>query len=143
MLFINDILSISEDELVFKASRSGGPGGQHVNKVSSRVTLYFDLEASPSLTASQKARIRRRLATRVSKSGLLRVVSRKHRSQAANRAVALERFAELLRGALRRETPRRKTRVPRAEKRRRIEQKKRRANLKRQRARPGIRDRET
>jgi ribosome-associated protein len=143
MLFINDDLSIPEDELVFKASRSGGPGGQHVNKVSSRVTLYFDLEASPALAAAQKGRIRRRLATRISKSGLLRVISRKHRSQAANRAVALERFAELLRDALKRETPRKKTRVPRAEKRRRLEQKKQRARLKERRAKPGVRYRET
>ena len=143
MLLINDDLSISEDELLFKASRSGGPGGQHVNKVSSRVTLYFDLEASPSLTPSQKARTRQRLATRVGKNGLLRVVSRKHRSQAANRTAALERFVELLRGALKRAARRKKTRVPSAQKRRRLEQKKRRAGLKRVRGRSAVTDRET
>jgi ribosome-associated protein len=143
MLFINDDLSISEDELVFKASRSGGPGGQHVNKVSSRVTLYFDLAASPALTAAQQVRIRQRLATRVSKSGLLSVVSRKHRSQAANRTAALERLVELLRGALKRAARRKKTRVPAAEKRRRLEQKKRRAGLKQVRGRSAVTDRET
>jgi ribosome-associated protein len=143
MLYINDDLNIPEDELIIKASRSGGPGGQHVNKVSSRVTLYFDIDASPSLTSSQKGRLRRRLGTRVSKAGLLRVVSRKHRSQAANRRAAEERLAELLRDALRRRRVRRKTAVPTAERRRRMEEKKRRAKLKRDRGKPSIKDRET
>jgi ribosome-associated protein len=138
MLFINADLSIPEDEVVFKASRAGGPGGQHVNKVSSRVTLYFDVDASPSLTAAQKTLIRRRLSTRVSKEGVLRVVSRKHRGQAANRAVALERFTELLRAALRRRARRKRSGVPAAEKRRRLDEKKRRSKLKRDRTKPEV-----
>jgi len=143
MLSINDDLSIPEDELVFRASRSGGPGGQHVNKVSSRVTLYFDIEASPALTTEQKRMLKRRLGARVSKSGLLRVVSRKHRSQAANRRAAAERFIELLRDALRPRRVRKKTAVPAAEKKRRLEQKRRRAQLKQERGRQAVRDRET
>ena len=137
MIYINDGVSIPEDELVFTASRSGGPGGQHVNKVSSRVTLRFDLDASPSLTESQKHRVRRLMATRVSRDGVLRVVSRRHRSQLANRREAVERFADLLRGALQRPRRRRKTRIPAAAKRRRLEDKKHRGELKRRRSGPG------
>ena len=65
------------------------------------MTLLFDLESSPSLSDSQKARLRRRLATRINKQGVLRVVSQRHRTQAANRQAATERFVELLRAALR------------------------------------------
>jgi ribosome-associated protein len=137
---INDRVAIPEDELVFTASRSGGPGGQHVNKVSSRVTLRFDLDASPSLTAEQKRRVRRRLATRVSRDGVLRVVCGRHRSQIANRREATERFAELVRQALRRARRRRKTTVPTASKRRRLEAKRRRATLKRSRSSVGADD---
>jgi ribosome-associated protein len=134
---INDRTSIPEDELVFSASRSGGPGGQHVNKVSSRVTLRFDLDGSPSLNESEKRRVRHRLATRISRDGVLRVVCRRHRSQLANRREAIERFAELLRAALRRPRRRRKTKVPAEAKRRRLEVKRQRGDLKRLRSRPG------
>jgi len=137
MIYINERVSIPEDELVFTASRSGGPGGQHVNKVSSRVTLRFDLDASPSLTDGQKHRVRHRLATRVSRDGVLRVVCRRHRSQLANRREAIERFSELLRSALQRPRRRRKTGVPAAAKRRRLEDKKHRGELKRRRSGPG------
>jgi ribosome-associated protein len=130
---INDRLSIPDDELEFTASRSGGPGGQHVNKVSSRMTLRFDVVGSPSLTADQKRRVRRRLATRISREGVLRVVCQAHRSQAANRREAGGRFAELLRGALERRKPRRKTVVPLGVRRRRLENKRRRGRLKRDR----------
>ena len=132
---IEETLSIPESELTFTASRSGGPGGQHVNKVSSRVTLYFDLDGSPSLTEAQKRRVRARLATRVGRDGRLRVVCQIHRSQAANRREAVERFATLLRGALKRRRRRRKTGVPSAERRRRLEEKRRQGQLKRLRSR--------
>ena len=131
---INDRLSIPVDELEFTASRSGGPGGQHVNKVSSRVTLRFHVAGSPSLTDSQKRWIRERLATRIGKDGVLRVVCQANRSQAANRRQAGERFAELLRTALRRRKPRRKTVVSPAARRRRVESKRRWGRLKRERA---------
>lgn len=136
MVQINENLSIPEAEFNFSASRSSGPGGQHVNKVSSRVTLHFDLLGSPSLTAAQKRRIRGRLATRVNRMGVLRVVCQSHRSQAANRREAVERFVDLLRHALKRAAPRRKSGVPVAQRRRRIEDKKRRGSLKRTRSRP-------
>jgi ribosome-associated protein len=133
MPVITPKLSIPDDELTFTASRAGGPGGQHVNKVSSRVTLRFDVAGSPSLTATQKRLVEERLKTRMSGEGVLRVVCRKHRSQAANRAEAVARFAELMRGALKRRRRRTRTAVPASEKRRRLEQKKRRGRLKRDR----------
>ncbi len=133
MIEIRDGLAIPEEEVSFLFSRSGGPGGQNVNKVSTRATLLFDVVGSSSLSPDQKARILSRLATRVSRTGVLRVVSQATRSQAANRAAAIERFAELVRGALRREKPRAPTRVSRAEKIRRLESKRRRSRLKRNR----------
>jgi ribosome-associated protein len=137
MIEINARLSIPEEELSFSASRAGGPGGQHVNKVSTRVTLRFDVDGSPSLSPAQKRRIRSTLATRITRDGVLRVVCGRQRSQAANRIEAMERFAELLRQALRPRRRRVATRVPANEKRRRLEQKRRRARLKRERGRPG------
>jgi ribosome-associated protein len=134
MIEIGNGLAIREEELRFTASRSGGPGGQNVNKVSTRVTLWFDVAGSPSLTAEQRSLIRSRLATRVSKEGVLRVVSQQSRSQAANREAALERFAALLREALARPRPRSKGRVPEAARRGRIEEKRRRSRIKRGRS---------
>lgn len=129
-------LVIPETELSFATSRSSGPGGQNVNKVESRVTLLFDVEASPSLTAEHKARLRERLAGRINKQGVLRVVAQRHRTQAANREAAVERFAELLRQALAEEAPRRPTRPSASAKRRRAEAKRRRGEVKRARRAP-------
>ena len=142
MIPINDDVSISESEISFAASRSSGPGGQNVNKVSTRVTLRFDLEASPNLSAEQKEKVRRRLATRVSKQGVLSVSAQRERSQSANRARALERLVELLGQALEDEPERRPTRVPRSVDRRRLENKRRRAKVKSQRSRRYSADRE-
>jgi ribosome-associated protein len=100
MIRINDSLSIPRHEISFTFSRSGGPGGQNVNKLSTRATLLFDVNRSRSLSDGQRARIRERLGTRISGGGILRVTSRRHRSQRANREAAEERFAELLREAL-------------------------------------------
>lgn len=135
MLEINDQVTIDEAELDFTASRSAGPGGQHVNKVETRVTLRFDVDGSPSLAPEHKARIRERLATRISKAGVLSVSSQRHRSQSANRDAARERFVELVRAALEEEPERRPTRTPRRVRERRLEEKKRRAKVKRERAR--------
>jgi ribosome-associated protein len=124
---------IPVDELRFTYSRSGGPGGQHVNRVETRVTLLFDVDDSARLSDEQKRRVHRMLATRINKEGEMRVVSQRHRTREANRRAAIERFDELLEEALRPRTPRRKTRVPAAARRRRLEAKRRRGDLKRQR----------
>ncbi len=106
---IDDALSIPVGELEFRASRSSGPGGQHVNKVNSRITLRFDVAGSPGLTDTQKRRIAGMLGPRMTRRGVLQLHCQTRRSQVANRRELIERFALLLRGALRKKTPRRKT----------------------------------
>jgi len=133
MIEIGSGIFISEDELVFKFSRSGGPGGQNVNKVNTRVTVLFDAARTKSLSDVQKERILKRLATRADKNGVIRVVSQRYRTQKANRKAAVERLEELLREALKKRVVRKKTKVPEAAKRRRLERKRRRSLLKKQR----------
>ena len=130
MITITDRVIIPREELTFTASRSSGPGGQNVNKLSTRVTLQFDVLRSPSLTEDQKQRIFEKLKSRISKDGVLRVSCQQSRSQAANRDRAVERFVELLQEALTRRRPRRRTGVPAAARERRLEEKKRRSRVK-------------
>jgi ribosome-associated protein len=134
MIEITDQVSIPEEELRFTASLSSGPGGQNVNKVSSRITLWFDVVNSPSLSPEQKELILRRIGSRIGKDGVLRVISQKTRSQAANRELTVERFVELMQNALRQVPIRKKTRVSRAAKFRRLEEKKQHGILKRERS---------
>jgi ribosome-associated protein len=134
MIEIPNDIYINEEEFVFKASRSSGPGGQNVNKVNTRVTLFFDVANCGSLSGLQKRRILTRLASRADKNGVLRVVSQKFRTQRANRKAAIERLRELLAGALKIRPVRKKSKVPYAAKQRRLEEKKRRGLLKRQRS---------
>ena len=125
---------INEDDLVFRATRSSGPGGQNVNKVNTRITLFFDVSNCENLSDWQKQRILARLATRVDKNGVLRVISQKYRTQKANRRVALERLQELLADALKIRPVRRKRKVSYAARQRCLEEKRRRSLLKRQRS---------
>ena len=136
MIEIDGGLAIPDEEVTFATSRSGGPGGQNVNKLETRVTLRFDLGGSAALSEEQKARLRERLGTRITRVGVLQVTSQRHRTQAANRDAAVERFAELVREALQEETPRRKTRPSRAAKARRVEAKRRQSERKRERSAP-------
>jgi len=131
---ISDRIFIPEDELSFTASRSSGPGGQNVNKVSTRVTLWFDIVNSPSLSEEDKERIVERLGSRVDKDGVLHIVSQQTRSQAENRVLVMERFVELLRAALKQVPIRKKTRVSKGAKLRRLEEKKQRGSLKKGRS---------
>ncbi|MCP4655995.1 MAG: aminoacyl-tRNA hydrolase [bacterium] len=138
MILISDEAAIDDGELTFTSSRSAGPGGQHVNKVNTRVTLRFDVLDSPALSPEQKERILERLPTRISKSGILSVSSQRHRSQAANREAALERFIALLRDALEIQPERRPTRIPRRAIRRRRADKRHRARVKRERSQQDV-----
>jgi len=134
MIEITADISLGQEELTFRASRSSGPGGQNVNKLNTRITVLFDVAGSPSLSAGQKKRIRSKLPTRIDKHGVLRVVSQKHRTQEANRRAATERLQQLLAEALYRRPVRKKTKIPVAANERRLKEKKRRARLKQERA---------
>ncbi|UCF07070.1 MAG: aminoacyl-tRNA hydrolase [bacterium] len=135
MISIDEHTSIGEDELSFTFSRSSGPGGQNVNKVSTRVTLHFDVAHSPSLTDEQRDRIMERLATRINREGVLRVISQRFRSQRANREAATERFVVLMQEALRVTPPRKRTRIPSVIVEKRLRDKRHRSRLKRERSR--------
>jgi len=128
------MVEIPEHELFFKTSRSGGPGGQNVNKLNTRVTVFFDVANTACFSNIEKLRIMNELRTRVNKDGVIHVVSQRHRTQRANREAAVERLGELLAGALKRAPRRGKTAVPRWSRQRRLEDKKRRSTLKRQRS---------
>jgi ribosome-associated protein len=128
-------LSIPRSELEARATRSGGPGGQHVNTSSTRIELTWNVRASAALSEEERARVCEKLAARIDGDGVLRVVSSAHRSQRRNRDAAEERLAELVRGALAVPKPRRKTRRPRAAEEARLEAKRRRAERKRGRGR--------
>ncbi len=134
MVYVDPDLEIPDGEFEFATSRSSGPGGQNVNKVNTRVTLLWNVDTSPSVTVRQRALLRERLAGRISRGGILRVSSQRHRTQLANREAALARFAELVAGALS-EAPRRApASVPASVDRKRLEAKRRRSRLKRERA---------
>jgi ribosome-associated protein len=135
MIKIGEDVVVSDDELVFKTSRSSGPGGQNVNKVSTRVTLLFDVASCKSFSQEQKQRILKRLASKADKTGTIRVVSQKFRTQSANRRAAVERLRQLLLAGLKRAPVRIKTEKPSSAKQRRLEKKRQRSLLKQQRAR--------
>lgn len=98
---INRKLAIPMSEVRFQFSRSGGPGGQNVNRRETRVELLFDLRQSPSLSEGQRARLVQHLARYLDQDGILRIVVTTERSQLRNRQEALQRFAQLLRHGLR------------------------------------------
>jgi ribosome-associated protein len=122
---------IPRSEIELRFSRSSGPGGQHAQRSETRVEAVFDVEASQSLSETQKRRV-------VRKAGpVLRAVAQDERSQWRNRELAVERVVEALREALRVERPRRPTKPTRESRRRRVEEKKRRGQTKRLRRPPG------
>ncbi len=126
-------LSIPLSELDMRAISGGGPGGQHVNKSATRVTLQWNARLSAALNEVQRERLLERLASRLDSEGSLRIVAGEYRSQAQNRRAAQERLQVLLRRALMVRPVRKPTRVPRRAVERRLEDKRHRGALKAQR----------
>lgn len=126
-------------ELSFQTTRSGGKGGQNVNKVETAVIASFHIDTSVLLSDEQKSLLKEKLSNRISKEGLLQVKSQTHRTQLANKEEAIEKINELVTKALQKKKPRIATRASKASKEKRLEWKKRNAEIKagRQRFRPG------
>ena len=124
-------IDIPDEELLFTTSRSSGPGGQNVNKVSTRVTLLFDVDHSVALTDQQREVVHQRLAGRINKNGVLRVTSQRHRTQSANRDATVERFALLLAEAFSEAPERVPTKIPVQINEKRLVEKRRRGRVKR------------
>ncbi|MBD3177604.1 MAG: aminoacyl-tRNA hydrolase [Armatimonadia bacterium] len=130
---VNERVTIPGHELWLEFSRSSGPGGQHVNKTSSRATLCWSIDHTGVLEPAQKSRLKNKLRSRVSQEGVLRVSCDRHRSQSANRKEARERLADMVAEALERPKRRIPTKPSRASKERRIQRKKHRGRIKRER----------
>lgn len=131
MIEVTPDIVLADDEVQLKAVRASGPGGQHVNKVSTAIELRFDVRGSPSLPERVRARLYKLSGNRLTLDGVLVLVAQEHRSQEMNRQAALERLFELIRKAAEPPPPpRKKTRPTLASKRRRLEAKTRRSGVK-------------
>jgi ribosome-associated protein len=133
LLAVDDSLSIPRNELDVRVSRSSGAGGQHVNKTSSRVEIFWNIPASRALSDEQRARLLDKLSAKLTTEGSIRVVASDMRSQSRNRDLAEGRLADLVRRALIVPRKRKPTRPTRAAKEARLESKKRRSSVKRNR----------
>jgi ribosome-associated protein len=129
-IWVTGSLTIDPSEIEESFVRATGPGGQHVNKTSSAVQLRFDVRNSPSLPDDVRWRLERLAGSRLTNDGVLVLIAQSQRSQKRNREEALERLVELVREAAHRPTPRVKTRVSKAAKRRRVDDKKRHGTIK-------------
>ena len=133
MIVVNEQITIPEEEVDEQFIRCSGPGGQHVNKSSTGVQLRFDVDASASVPASAKAKLKRIAGSRLTNEGEVVISATNRRSQKGNREEAHERLAELVRKALIVEKARRKSRPSYAAKARRLDGKQRRSDVKKNR----------
>lgn len=120
-------------ELIYKTSRSGGVGGQHVNKVESKVTLLWNPEESDALTPEERKCVYEKLANRINKEGVLQLEASTERSQVKNKEIVTERFLQLLAQALKKEKKRVATKIPRAKILDRLDRKKKQSQKKQNR----------
>lgn len=120
----------------FKTSRSGGKGGQHVNKVSSKVELIFNIDDAPFFNEEEKHRLKERLVSRLDTEGLLHIVSQEHKSQRLNKERAVLKLMAVLKKGLTVQKARKATKVPKAIKEKRLVDKALQAQKKEQRKKP-------
>ena len=132
-LDVTTSFAIPRAELQYRATRAGGPGGQHVNTSSTRIELLWDLPRSQAVTEEQRERLRAKLAARLDADGMVRVVASDRRSQQQNREAADERLVALVRHALHVPKRRKPTKPPKAAKERRLAEKRKRSERKRDR----------
>ena len=125
-----------ESEFIFSTSRSSGPGGQHVNKTETKVELRFHIPSSEILMDKEKDRLLRELANRINTEGDLIISSQEHKSQAKNKEETIEKFYELIAGALKPKKKRKRTRPSKAARERRLNEKKMQSEKKQQRKPP-------
>jgi ribosome-associated protein len=135
-IWITGALTLDPGEIEETFVRAAGPGGQHVNTTSTAVQLRFDVRRSPSLPEDVRQRLERLAGRRLTRDGVLVLVAQGERSQKRNREEALDRLVALIRAAAQPPVPRKKTRTPKASKRRRLDDKKRHGTTKSLRARP-------
>jgi ribosome-associated protein len=137
MIEVTPRIQLLDDELQVRAVRASGPGGQHVNKVSTAVELRFDVRGSPSLPEDVRARLYRLAGSRLTLEGVIVLVAQTRRSQEMNRQEAVERLLDLIRKAAEPPPPpRKKTKPTYASKLKRLDGKARRGSVKAMRGRP-------
>ncbi len=129
----NKKIQIPENELVFKTSRSSGPGGQNINKLNTKVAVIFDIEKNNCLSAEQKETVLKKLAGRLTKDKKLIISSQKFRTQKANRDSAVQKLCEIIQDALKKPKPRKATKPAATAVEKRLDSKKLKSLLKQQR----------
>ncbi|NIJ41540.1 ribosome-associated protein [Parvibaculum indicum] len=136
MIEVTERLSLAEEEIVLSFIRSGGPGGQNVNKVATAAQLRFDARHSPSLPPTVRNRLQKLAGGKLTRDGVIVITANRYRTQEENRKDAIGRLLALIREAAVPPRPRIPTRPTRASKKRHLEHKKRRGDVKKMRRRP-------
>jgi len=140
VLHVSDNLQIPLRELQYRYSRSGGPGGQHVNRTESQVELLWDVRNAAGLSKTQRHRIEQALANRIDKDGILHLTASQRRSQLQNKKAVTERFVAVLRAAVKPPKKRVPTRPSSAAREKRLQEKRHHAEIKQHRGKPGTED---
>lgn len=127
-----------KQELIYKAVKSSGPGGQHVNKTASKVIVQYDIPQSAAISQEEKTLLLEKLSSRLTNEGILIMDSSESRSQHKNKELVTERILEVIAGALKRQKPRKKTRPTKASKLKRLQEKKAKSAIKVDRRKPEL-----